>query len=267
MNELTPFEFRGTPVRIVFVDGEPRWVVSDVAKILGYRDAANAARLLRAHQQGYSEVSTPSGTQRMMVCTEGGVNRLIMRSNAQNAEEIQDWFTDDVLTSIRRTGSYVSGKSQAELVTRADLARMVLESEEEKKVLEAALDSAAPAIAYHDRHIAENDDLITVKTWGAQFGLTEPQAYNLLKSKNIVYKLSFGERWSRSKGRKEEVYEYRARAGRVTFEWFEPRPQHNAPRHHNGQVKQTLYVKQFFGDLLADKCGLQRQMTLGGDAA
>lgn len=124
MSDLMPFSYEGAPVRSVLVDGEPWFVVSDAAKILGYRDASNAARILRPHQQGYSEVSTPSGTQRMLVASEGGVNRLIMRSNASNAEAVQDWFTDEVLPTIRKTGgAYITPGSQAELdLTNPDTA-------------------------------------------------------------------------------------------------------------------------------------------------
>lgn len=120
-NDLVPFTFEGATVRSVLIDGEPWFVVADAARILGYRDASNAARLLRPHQQGYSEVSTPSGTQRMLVANEGGVNRLIMRSNASNAEAVQDWFTDEVLPTIRKTGGYSTAPAltEDELIHRA----------------------------------------------------------------------------------------------------------------------------------------------------
>lgn len=119
--DLVPFAYEGATVRSILIDGQPWFVVSDAAKILGYRDASNAARLLRPHQQGYSEVSTPSGTQRMLVANEGGINRLIMRSNASNAEAVQDWFTDEVLPAIRKTGSYstVPALTDDELIHRA----------------------------------------------------------------------------------------------------------------------------------------------------
>lgn len=50
---------------------------------------------------------------------------------------------------IRTREAEVAPQTRAELVTRADLARMVLDAEEEKSVLAAALESAAPAVAYH----------------------------------------------------------------------------------------------------------------------
>lgn len=263
--DLTPFVYEGTPVRSVLINGEAWFVVADAAKILGYRDASNAARLLRPHQQGYSEVSTPSGTQRMLVANEGGVNRLIMRSNASNAETVQDWFTDEVMPAIRKTGSYsirevgISAQHRAELLTRADLARMVLEAEEEKSVLAAALESAAPAVAYHDRYVA-NGDAATVKVWAAQFGLTQPEAFALLVEEKLIYRVLLGDRWSESEQRKVTEYEYRAYAKYI--EWFDLRPQHNAPRHHNGQVRQTLYIRQQFALEIAGKCGLPMQLSI-----
>lgn len=129
-----------------------------------------------------------------------------------------------------------------ELVSRADLARMVLAAEEELEATRTALQAAAPAVEYVERYVA-NGDVITVKDWGAQYGLTQPKAFAVLLDRNLIYKKSLGERWSGKHQRVMEEYEYRARPG-VAFAFFDLRPQHNAPRHHNGQVRQTLYVRQ-----------------------
>ena len=156
---------------------------------------------------------------------------------------------------IRTREAETTPAVRPEQITRADLAKMVLAAEEEKAILEAALESAAPAIEYHDRYVL-TDDVLTVKAWGAQFGLTGPQAYQLLVAKNVVYRMSIGTRWSAKAGKPVEEFEYRARAGRPSFTWFDLRPQHNAPRHHNGQVRQTLYVRQAHALDLGRRCGL-----------
>lgn len=104
--DLIPFDFHGQAVRTTTLDGDPAVVLTDIAKVLGYRDANTAGRILRDHHKGYAEVRTPGGAQQMLVVNEQGFNRLVMRSNAANAEEVQDWITDEVLPSIRRTGSY-----------------------------------------------------------------------------------------------------------------------------------------------------------------
>lgn len=110
-SEISIFRREGVDIRVVIVDGEPHFVVADLARMLGYRDATNAARLLRENHKGYSEVSTPSGTQTMLVANEKGMYRLILRSNAPHAEAVQDWVTDEVLPEIAKTGQYVAPKS------------------------------------------------------------------------------------------------------------------------------------------------------------
>lgn len=93
-------------LRHVIIDGEPWFVVSDLAIMLGYRDAANAARVLRSQQVTTPQTSSSGLRRDATLCNEAGVWRLIMRSNKPEAEAIQDWITDTVLPEIRRTGSY-----------------------------------------------------------------------------------------------------------------------------------------------------------------
>lgn len=107
MNQaLQPFSFDGREIRVVMVDGEPWWVASDVAKALGYRDGPAGVRMLRPNQRGSHSVCTPGGTQTVTIVSESGLYRMVMRSDRPDAEQFQDWVTDEVLPSIRKTGSY-----------------------------------------------------------------------------------------------------------------------------------------------------------------
>ncbi|MGW4126274.1 Rha family transcriptional regulator [Nocardia sp. NPDC004711] len=165
--------------------------------------------------------------------------------------------------------------SPAALPDRKALARMVIDAEEAREIAEArtlqleekvAVD--APKVDYVDRHVAENDDIITIESWGHLFGLTEPTTFQLLRTKKMIYRILIGKRWSKGKARLVEEYEHRAYA--PYLEWFDQRPQHDAPRHHNGQVRQTLYVKVFHADALARAVGLlnnaQLELLQGGAA-
>jgi len=127
VTQIQPFTFpaTGQSVRTLLVDGEPWFVGTDVAAILGYRDAFNATRLLEEDEKGTHLVSTPSGDQLANIISEPGLYALIMRSNAIGAREFKRWVTHEVLPSIRKTGSY----SLAE-VSRKQLALMVIEAEE-----------------------------------------------------------------------------------------------------------------------------------------
>lgn len=114
--EIQPFEFEGNKVRALSDGDEVMFVASDIAKILGYRDAANLARNLDNDERGIHEVSTPSGTQNMTVLTESGLYRAILNRETayvKNEEaqafvkRFQRWVTHEVLPQIRRTGGYI----------------------------------------------------------------------------------------------------------------------------------------------------------------
>lgn len=57
--EIQPFEFEHNQIRALADGDEVMFVASDIAKILGYRDAANLTRTLDADEKGTHEVSTP----------------------------------------------------------------------------------------------------------------------------------------------------------------------------------------------------------------
>lgn len=131
MSEIAPFQFpaTGQTVRTVTIDGEPWFVLADVAKILGYRDGEHAGRLVRAHQintlsQGIAAELGQRGGRPPKAVTEGGLYRLVMRSDVAMAEPFQDWVTDEVLPAIRRTGRYEVGRARE--LSRRDLAQMVI---------------------------------------------------------------------------------------------------------------------------------------------
>lgn len=145
-NNIIPLNYEGNEVRTATLNGDPAIVLTDIAKILGYRDATNASRILRDYHKGYSNVSTPNGTQRMLVVTEQGFNRLVIRSNAQNAEAVQDWVTDEVLPQIRKTGSY--GASALDL-TSLDSISLLLDAG--KAALNRAIDAETRAEVAEER--------------------------------------------------------------------------------------------------------------------
>lgn len=116
--ELQPFEFENNQVRAMADGNEVMFVASDIAKILGYRDAANLTRTLDDDEKGTHEVSTPrSGMQTMTVLTESGLYRAILNREIAYVKEpesrafvkrFQRWVTHEVLPSIRKRGVYAT---------------------------------------------------------------------------------------------------------------------------------------------------------------
>ncbi|MEB6241872.1 Bro-N domain-containing protein [Staphylococcus gallinarum] len=85
-------------------------MASDVAKILGFRDAYNATKYLPRHVRGTLKGSTTSNKtktrkyQDYTVINEKGIYRLIMRSNKPEALDFQDWICDLLVDLRQGTG-------------------------------------------------------------------------------------------------------------------------------------------------------------------
>lgn len=92
-------------VRTLVIDGEVWFVASDVAKALGYKDATNA---IKQHCKGVAKhhILTKGGTQDMNCIKESDLYRLITKSKLDSAMVFSDWVFEEVLPSIRKTGSY-----------------------------------------------------------------------------------------------------------------------------------------------------------------
>lgn len=106
MNELQIFnsgEFG--EIRTIEIDGKPYFVGADVAKALGYNNPRDA---VSRHCKGVVKRDTPtsSGIQSMSYINEGDLYRLIMKSKLPSAEKFESWVMDEVLPTIRKTGSY-----------------------------------------------------------------------------------------------------------------------------------------------------------------
>lgn len=105
--DVSAFDFDGTELRTVVQNGEPWFVATDVARILGYRDAFNLLRRLDDDEKGTHSASTPGGSQMLGIISEAGLYVAIFGSQVAQATHFKRWVTHEVLPAIRRTGSYV----------------------------------------------------------------------------------------------------------------------------------------------------------------
>lgn len=110
MTQLIPFQFGAAAIRVVEIDGEPWFVGKDVALALGYADPTTAIRSHCRGVQNLHPISDSLGrTQEARVLNEANVLRLIVNSNLSAAEKFEAWVFEEVLPTIRRTGSYSAG--------------------------------------------------------------------------------------------------------------------------------------------------------------
>ncbi len=169
-NEIKPFEFEGNKIRTLADGDTVIFVASDIAKILGYRDAANLTRNLDDDEKGTHEVSTPSGMQNMTILTESGLYRAILNREAAYVKDTEAqafvkrfrrWVTHEVLPSIRRHGGYMAGQERMTpeqmalaslkwLQSKVDEQARQLKAQEGKVLFANAVESAKTSILVGD---------------------------------------------------------------------------------------------------------------------
>lgn len=107
--DLIPFSFEGHSIRVVTGDdGQPLFVGKDVCEALGYVDPTTA---MRSHCKGVQKrhpLQTAGGVQELRVLNEADVLRLIVSSTLLAAQAFERLVFEEILPTIRRTGSYTA---------------------------------------------------------------------------------------------------------------------------------------------------------------
>lgn len=105
-------------LRSTLIDGEPWFVAIDVIRALHltHDNVTIHTQKLRPDELqrvARSTLSPPKGGARMVMVSESGLYKLIMRSDKATSAPFQDWVTREVLPSIRKTGSYALAPGQS----------------------------------------------------------------------------------------------------------------------------------------------------------
>ncbi|MFV8016347.1 antirepressor protein [Staphylococcus phage vB_StaA_PSa6] len=109
MQALQTFNFEELPVRTLEVDGEPYFVGSDIAKILGYQKPQNAIATHVDLEDKTTTLIQGTGSNyksNAVIINESGLYSLIFSSKLENAKRFKRWVTSEVLPTLRKTGAY-----------------------------------------------------------------------------------------------------------------------------------------------------------------
>ena len=189
-------------------NGEPWFVAADVCRVLDIKNPSDTInKRLDSDERGIEIIYTPSGDQEMLVVNESGLYNLIFRSTKPEAKKFRKWVTEEVLPSIRKTGSYSITKSPIEriLANSVDqleaveaIKEVLLVEKQKQALIEARADKAeeAKAIAEQERDdvkeafsrsvVSDNDKLYS--TFIKELKMTNPCASSLLKELKIFGK-------------------------------------------------------------------------------
>ena len=164
------FADKGFKVRVIMRCSDPWFVAKDVATCIEHKDVTTMCRVCRdrdmavingkEYSADLAEYSESRGNPNLTVISESGLYRILAKCNLPKCEPFESWVFDEVLPSIRKTGSY--GMSQISRKDQLFLAIIHSESEEERagalKELEEINKQEVKALT------AERDEAVRTKT-------------------------------------------------------------------------------------------------------
>jgi prophage antirepressor-like protein len=120
MSDIILFHFEQSEIRFVGTADKPEWIAADICKVLGISNPSETLSNFLPNQKGISttDIRSEDGTEQgreMLTVTESGMYRLIFKSRKPIAEKFQNWIFDEVLPSVRKTGSYSVDKDRHKL--------------------------------------------------------------------------------------------------------------------------------------------------------
>lgn len=182
MSALEVFSYDEHQVRTVLVDGEPWFVLADLARVLDVVSVGRlASRLDDGVRQAHTIVDALGREQRATIVSEAGMYEVVIRSDKPHAAAFRRWITHEVLPSIRRTGGYAVHQEPAAPApayrlpeTFADALRELADTVEQRDAAQARVQVLEPAAeawetvttaAGSDYSVAEAAQTLTNSGW------------------------------------------------------------------------------------------------------
>ena len=117
-------------VRTTMIDGEPWFVAADVCEHFGVTNRNRVMQNIDAEDKGGTQIDTPGGMQTVTIVNESGLYAILfalqpskargvteeyIEERQQKLRKFKRWITHDVIPTIRKTGSYLTGEDAAAL--------------------------------------------------------------------------------------------------------------------------------------------------------
>ena len=150
-------------VRTIFEDGKVLFCGLDVAAALGYAKPRNAitAHCRCALKRGVPHTQAESKEIEMIFIPEGDVYRLITHSKLPSAQRFERWVFDEVLPTLRQTGSYVLQRPDSYMIDDPiERAKRWIEEAQERLALQAKVEADAPKVLFADAVATSKDSCL-----------------------------------------------------------------------------------------------------------
>ena len=157
MANIQVFEYQNNKVRTVDMDGEAWFVLKDVCGVLDIADHKVVARRLDEDEVCQTPLTDSMGRQQSTtIINESGLYHVILRSDKPEAAPFRRWVTNDVLPTIRKTGSY-----NAPQLTRSQLlATALIAAHEELEEKDKQIETMKPKALFADAVSASSQSIL-----------------------------------------------------------------------------------------------------------
>ncbi len=186
---IIQFDFHGTEIRTVTIDGEPWFVLADLARVLGIKDVQRLnSRLTDDVRQTHPILDSRGRTQQATIVNEAGMYEVVIRSDKPVAADFRRWLTSEVLPSIRKHGGYLTEQKIEEVLTDPDtiirLAQDLKQAQQARDAMESYAKTLEPkADAY--TAFMDADGTLSVGSVAKMLGLSQNKLFALLRNHEI----------------------------------------------------------------------------------
>ena len=171
-NSLQLFTDKGFRVRVIMRCSEPWFVAKDVATCIEHKDVTTMCRVCRdkdkvvvnyaelKHSADLAECFSEQQSPNLTLISESGLYRILAKCNLPKCEPFESWVFEEVLPSIRKTGSYGTSK-----ISRKDQLFLAIIHSESEWERAGALKELAEINKQEVKALtAERDEAVRTKT-------------------------------------------------------------------------------------------------------
>ena len=203
-NKIQVWNYEGTEVRTVQIDGEPWFVLADICRELEISHVKYTATRIDEDDLGQTEVIDRMGrSQKVWIINESGLYTVILRSDKPQAKPFRKWVTSEVLPSIRKHGAYMTEQTLERALTSPDflieLATQLKTEQEQRRRLETTvavqeqqIAELQPKASYYDV-VLNCKDLLSITTIAKDYGKSGVWLNRYLHENGVQYKQ--GQNW------------------------------------------------------------------------
>lgn len=177
-------------VRVIIKNGEPLFCLADICKALDLSNSRMAAEAIK-NEFGVCKLDLHSfdtgyGVKDFTMITESQLYFVLVRSDKPTAKPFRQWVTNEVLPSIRKTGSYHVAQPRfkipqtyAEALLEAG--RLALENE---KLITQAKENEPKVKAFNE--LMQSKDALDFLTFSKIIGIGRTKLFAKLRELNVL---------------------------------------------------------------------------------